>query len=80
MTRRDEWLALAARMRPRDGRVASGVRRRAVVALLVGWLVLMTVWGVGRSAAPERHLVFLAIGLAAAAVTVWMLGRSGGRD
>ncbi|MFP5308267.1 MAG: hypothetical protein ACLGIR_01670 [Actinomycetes bacterium] len=41
---------------------------RLVVALGLGWLVLMTVWGFGRSAAPHRAGAFLLVGLAGGVV------------
>lgn len=65
MTRRDEWLRRAAQR----GRSTGTGWRRAGTALLLGWLVLMTVWGVGRSGFPDRVQWFLAIGIAAGVVT-----------
>jgi hypothetical protein len=57
--------ALLARLAGR-GAAHDGGRRalpRPVVAAGLGWLVLMTIWGFGRSAAPERAGSFLAVGL-----------------
>jgi hypothetical protein len=41
-------------------------------APLLGWLVLMTVWGFGRSTAPAAERVWLVAGLALGAA-VWLL-------
>ncbi len=43
--------------------------RAGATAAFVGWLVLMTLWGFGRSAAPDAAGVFLAVGLVAGAAT-----------
>jgi hypothetical protein len=45
--------------------------RLQVAALVLGWLVLMTLWGFGRSTFPEHEEAWLAAGLAAGAV-VWL--------
>lgn len=47
--------------------------RGVVGAIVLGWLVLMTVWGVGRSGVPEHAPWFLVAG-AVAGVTVTALG------
>ncbi len=49
-------------------------------APLLGWLVLMTVWGFGRSTAPDAERAWLLAGLALAAgvwflAAVWAAGR-----
>jgi hypothetical protein len=53
-------------------RVVTGWRLQ-VAALVLGWLVLMTVWGFGRSTFPGDEDRWLAGGLAAGGVA-WMLG------
>lgn len=65
MTRRDEWLRRVARR----GRSSDTGWRRAGTAFVLGWLVLMTFWGVGRSGFPDQVQWFLAVGIAAAVVT-----------
>lgn len=73
MARRDEWLERASRPGGTgDARPRSPVRR-AVAAAVLGWLVLMTIWGIGRSGFPERAGWFLAAGLVAGAVTSLVL-------
>lgn len=73
MARRDEWLRRAAGS---ERWVAPWGRRwRRAAALLVGWLVVMTVWGVGRSGFPDHVGWFLAVGLAAGAITSIVLWR-----
>jgi hypothetical protein len=49
-------------------------------APLLGWLVLMTVWGFGRSTAPHAEQAWLLAGLALGAavwlaVSIWVAGR-----
>lgn len=45
--------------------------RLQVAALVLGWLVLMTLWGFGRSTFPDAEAAWLAAGLAAGAVA-WL--------
>lgn len=73
-SRRDALLAdLAARLR-RPGR---GLRRAGAVVL--GWLVLMTIWGFGRSWHDGLAPVELAVGLVCGGVvTLLAWRRSGG--
>jgi hypothetical protein len=68
VARRDDWLERAAG-RQAGGRPGSAVREVAV-ALGLGWLVLMTLWGVGRSGFPDHEGRFLVAGLIGAAVVV----------
>lgn len=51
-------------------RVATGWRLQ-VAALVWGWLVLMTVWGFGRSSFPDHETAWLAGGLVAGGL-VWV--------
>lgn len=74
MARRDEWLERAARRDRSSTGPTSGWRRRGL-AVLVGWLVLMTVWGVGRSGFPDRVGWFLAVGLVGGAIATTVLWR-----
>jgi hypothetical protein len=53
-------------------RVATGWRLQ-VAAVVLGWLVLMTVWGFGRSTFPAHEDRWLVAGLTLGAV-VWALG------
>ncbi len=46
--------------------------RALATAPLLGWLVLMTVWGFGRSTAPEHAQRYLLVGSALGAVT-WLV-------
>jgi hypothetical protein len=54
-----------------EARVATGWRLQ-VAALVLGWLVLMTVWGFGRSTFPADETSWQLAGLVAGAV-VWAL-------
>ena len=57
---------------PKDRALVAALARARVAtawrgvagALVLGWLVLMTVWGFGRSAAPAHAVVFLLTGAA----------------
>lgn len=57
----DAWLRPSGRTRP---------WRDVAAAVVLGWLVLMTVWGFGRSGFPAAEGWFLAGGAAAAAVVI----------
>lgn len=66
---RDELLARWASRSPGDNRLT-----RRLGALLLGWLVLMTIWGFGRAWHGGSAPVELAVGLVAgtiAAVIAW---------
>lgn len=64
---------------PRDAELVHGLARARVAtrwrlqvaALVLGWLVLMTLWGFGRSTFPDAEAAWLAAGLAAGAVS-WL--------
>jgi hypothetical protein len=58
-------------------RVVTGWRLQVAAAVL-GWLVLMTVWGFGRSTFPTEEDRWLVGGLAAGAVA-WLLAAVGAR-
>jgi hypothetical protein len=76
VSRRDEMLARLADRTPRGGRT-----RGRVAAVVLGWLVLMTIWGFGRAWHGGLAPMELAVGLlagTAAAVTAWR--RSGRGD
>lgn len=49
--------------------------RAALRGVVLGWLVLMTVWGFGRSGFPEHERWFLAVGVLAGVVTAVLNGR-----
>jgi hypothetical protein len=53
-----------------EARVATGWRLQ-VAALVFGWLMLMTLWGFGRSTYPEAEQSWLAAGLVAGGL-VWL--------
>jgi hypothetical protein len=55
-----------------EARVATGWRLQ-VAALVLGWLVLMTIWGFGRSTFPADETRWQLAGLVAGAL-VWALG------
>lgn len=65
-SRRDQWLArMASRMPVVGGRQG----RRRAAAVVLGWLVLMTIWGFGRSWHGGLAPVELTVGLVAGTVT-----------
>lgn len=74
MARRDEWLRRTTSERSR-ATPRTGPWRRRGLALLVGWLVLMTVWGIGRSGFPEQVEWFLGVGVVGGGVTTAVLWR-----
>lgn len=53
--------------------------RRVAGSVVLGWLVVMTVWGFGRSGFPEQHRWFLAVGLVAGVVTAVVSARHASR-
>ena len=53
-----------------EARVATGWRLQ-VAALVFGWLMLMTLWGFGRSTYPDAEQAWLAAGLMAGGL-VWL--------
>lgn len=57
-----------------DARLATGWRLH-VTAVFVGWLVLMTIWGFGRSSMPTSAATFLVVGLVAGSATALSLLR-----
>lgn len=73
----------AASHEVRDRELVRAVAERRVArhrwsllaAAVVGWLVLMTVWGIGRSGFPDREAWFLTAGLVAGIVTAGVLAR-----
>lgn len=68
---REDVLRRLARRAPRGGTVA-----RRVMAVVLGWLVLMTIWGFGRAWHGGLAPVELTIGLVAGAgATVIAWGR-----
>lgn len=76
-SRRDELLGrLAART---DRSTRSGRTRGRVAAVVLGWLVLMTVWGFGRSWHGGLAPVELTIGLVAGTITTVLAWRRAGR-
>ena len=64
-TRRDELLARLAARTPRRGGPAGG----RIAAVVLGWLVLMTVWGFGRAWHGGMAPVELVLGLVGGGVT-----------
>jgi hypothetical protein len=68
---------LLARLADRLPRAGGGTARR-VVAVVLGWLVLMTVWGFGRAWhggwAPVELVVGL-VGAVATTIAAWPRGR-----
>lgn len=76
--RRDELVARLAARGP--GRGGSGGRARGrVTAVVLGWLVLMTVWGFGRAWHGGWAPVELAVGLLAGAITTILAWRRADR-
>ena len=74
-TRRD---AALARLADRIRRPGPGLRRAAAVVL--GWLVLMTVWGFGRAWHGGVAPIELTIGLVAGGLVTAFAWRRAGRD
>lgn len=71
-SRRDQWLArVASRMPDRGSRRG----RRRAAAVVLGWLVLMTIWGFGRAWHGGVAPVELAVGLAAGTITTLVAWR-----
>jgi hypothetical protein len=50
--------------------------RRLAGAVILGWLVLMTIWGIGRSGFEEQVSLFLVTGLAAGILAAGIAVRS----
>ncbi len=76
-SRRDELLARLAARTPGGG--SSGRTRGRVAAVVLGWLVLMTVWGFGRAWHGGTAPVELTLGLVAGTITAVQAWRRAGR-
>lgn len=71
---RDQLLARLASRSPRSSRLT-----RRLAAILLGWLVLMTIWGFGRAWHGGLAPVELTIGLVAGTVATVVAWRRQGR-
>lgn len=72
---RDELLARLASRSPRNSPLT-----RRLGAVLLGWLVLMTIWGFGRAWHGGLAPVELVIGLVVGTVAAVVAWRRGGED